>query len=128
MEFSHFLLHSKFLSGQELHLQSLTRLKNLHVSILYIWHCCMIPFVKYHLVTKDNSSLYIVVIVYTFAIYFNKVIVPDTTFRCRRLGRKILSKVSQPMEKLIIKCGIDFVFFSIIITPKRKNSTITPSR
>ena len=132
--YHHFLIHSKFLSGQELHFESLTRLKHLYVSILYIWHCCIILdysciWLFLHLTTaKDNSSFYIVVIVYTFAIYFNKLIVPDNTFRYRRLGRKILSKVGPPMEKLIVKCGIYFVFFNIIITPKQKHSPIIPEQ
>ena len=49
-------------------------------------------------------------------------IVPDNTFRCRRLGRKLLSKVDPPMEKLIVKCGIYFVFFIIIKFPYNARS------
>ena len=77
---------------------------------------------------KRYSSVYIVVIVHTFAICFNKLIVLDNTFRFRWLGRKILAKLGPPMEKLVLKCGSYFVFLNIIITPKQKTSTIIPEQ
>ena len=126
MKLSHFLLHSKILSGQELHFESLTKFKNLYVSILYIWHCCMILNYSYQIASgykKKFQLLHSCDNIY-FPIYFNKLIVPNNTFRFRRLGRKILSKVDPPMEKLIVKCGIYFVFLNILITPKQKTSTI----
>ena len=62
--------------------------------------------------SNDNSSFYMVVAVCTFANYFNKLFVPDNTFRRRRLGRDIF-----------INCEIYFVLFNII-TPEKKRSTI----